>query len=536
MRSGGQQPVVMGVETEYGAICSDRRGRAADPEALLSNLLMFAAHRFPSLPDGSGEGIFLENGARLYVDCGHLEYSTPECTNPWDLVRYQLAGDAFAARLARQAGEAGGKMRLAFSRCGVDYSGTGNAWGSCHESYGFTGDLRMLGDQLTPFLVSRIIVTGGGGFDNTLPGLAFLISPRVAHLRVRRAMGTHLRPLFDIRHEPLCRLDGYHRVHLVCGEACQSWRSSLLRAGVTALVIRCVEIGCRPADRWGLRRSLTSLKRLATNPKARLPLRAGGDADALTIQRAHLDMVRGHMADPRLPSWAGDVCCLWEEALAEVESGDAGRSLDWAIKRTLVEGHLQARGFTWPEVQRWSRVVRRIEEALDRKGCDIGSGLRPMLTSLLRVGARIRLDWERLEQFLEAQEELFALDIQWGAVEEGPFQDLDRSGALHHRVDGIEPVEPALTIPPSDTRARVRGELVSRWGRKRRRERLECDWDGIVDLRQRRRVDLPDPLQTNWQWVDLPFEPMAPSDDEDDLEEPFDLALSRAVATLRLPI
>jgi proteasome accessory factor A len=32
--------------------------------------------------------VILTNGARLYVDHAHPEYSTPECTNPLDIVRW----------------------------------------------------------------------------------------------------------------------------------------------------------------------------------------------------------------------------------------------------------------------------------------------------------------------------------------------------------------------------------------------------------------------------------------------------------------
>lgn len=35
----------------------------------------------------------LLNGARFYVDMGHPEYSTPECSNPLDLVIHDKAGE-----------------------------------------------------------------------------------------------------------------------------------------------------------------------------------------------------------------------------------------------------------------------------------------------------------------------------------------------------------------------------------------------------------------------------------------------------------
>ena len=40
-----------------------------------------------------GNGGFLLNGGRLYLDMGHIEYASPECLSLRDLVAYDLAGD-----------------------------------------------------------------------------------------------------------------------------------------------------------------------------------------------------------------------------------------------------------------------------------------------------------------------------------------------------------------------------------------------------------------------------------------------------------
>ncbi len=44
----------------------------------------------------------LGNGARLYVDHAHPEYSSPETTNPFDAVLYDQAGDHVALTAARR--------------------------------------------------------------------------------------------------------------------------------------------------------------------------------------------------------------------------------------------------------------------------------------------------------------------------------------------------------------------------------------------------------------------------------------------------
>jgi len=42
-----------------------------------------------------GNGGFLLNGGRLYLDMGHIEYASPECVRLRDTDVYDLAGDAW---------------------------------------------------------------------------------------------------------------------------------------------------------------------------------------------------------------------------------------------------------------------------------------------------------------------------------------------------------------------------------------------------------------------------------------------------------
>lgn len=50
--------------------------------------------------------------ARLYVDCGHPELATPEVSNPWDAVRYTIAGKRILERALARTGAAGRRPRL----------------------------------------------------------------------------------------------------------------------------------------------------------------------------------------------------------------------------------------------------------------------------------------------------------------------------------------------------------------------------------------------------------------------------------------
>ena len=51
-----------------------------------------------------GNGGFLLNGGRLYLDMGHIEYASPECRQLRDIVAYDLAGDQLLQSRARVVG------------------------------------------------------------------------------------------------------------------------------------------------------------------------------------------------------------------------------------------------------------------------------------------------------------------------------------------------------------------------------------------------------------------------------------------------
>ena len=72
---------IIGTETEYGILAPDEP--AADPEVLSAAVVdSYPGPGTPSLAETHNR--VLANGARLYVDHGHPEYSTPEATNAAD--------------------------------------------------------------------------------------------------------------------------------------------------------------------------------------------------------------------------------------------------------------------------------------------------------------------------------------------------------------------------------------------------------------------------------------------------------------------
>ncbi|HTZ09590.1 MAG TPA: proteasome accessory factor PafA2 family protein, partial [Acidimicrobiales bacterium] len=79
---------IFGLENEYGVTCTLRGQRRLSPDEVARYLF----RRVVSW--GRSSNVFLENGARLYLDVGsHPEYATPECDNVVDLVTHDKAGE-----------------------------------------------------------------------------------------------------------------------------------------------------------------------------------------------------------------------------------------------------------------------------------------------------------------------------------------------------------------------------------------------------------------------------------------------------------
>src|SRR5476651_1424003 len=92
---------IVGIETEYGCLLTDEAVHfSADVwPSKVKNYLFKKARagvidlHYRDYEEPPGNGGFLLNGGRLYIDMGHLEYSSPECRTVRDSVAYDLAGD-----------------------------------------------------------------------------------------------------------------------------------------------------------------------------------------------------------------------------------------------------------------------------------------------------------------------------------------------------------------------------------------------------------------------------------------------------------
>src|SRR3984885_1807109 len=105
--------------------------------------------------------VILTNGARLYVDHAHPEYSTPEVTTPLDIVRWDKAGELVMLDAARRAGQLPGGPAIVLYKNNTDNKGV--SYGA-HENYLMRRSTPFadIVKNLTPFFVTRQVFTGAG--------------------------------------------------------------------------------------------------------------------------------------------------------------------------------------------------------------------------------------------------------------------------------------------------------------------------------------------------------------------------------------
>ena len=187
--------------------------------------------------------VILTNGARLYVDHAHPEYSSPEVTTPLDAVLWDKAGELVMLDASRRAGQLPGGAPIVLYKNNTDNKGA--SYGA-HENY-LMRRSTPFGDivrHLTPFFVSRQVVCGAGrvgiGQDGREHG--FQLSQRADFFEVEVGLETTLkRPIINTRDEPHADPEKYRRLHVIIGDANLAEISTYLKVGTTSLVLAMIE-------------------------------------------------------------------------------------------------------------------------------------------------------------------------------------------------------------------------------------------------------------------------------------------------------
>ena len=191
---------------------------------------------------GSG-GIVLTNGARLYVDHAHPEYSTPECTSALDALRHDRAGEVIVERAAAAAtATLDGAGEVLVHKNNTD--GKGAAYGT-HENHLVARALPfgLIARHLTDVLVSRIPLVGSGRLGSELdPDVGFQLSQRADFLEAELGIETTVRrPIVNTRDEPHADPERHRRLHVITGDANLCEVATLVKVGSLQLVLSALE-------------------------------------------------------------------------------------------------------------------------------------------------------------------------------------------------------------------------------------------------------------------------------------------------------
>jgi hypothetical protein len=512
---------MFGMETEFGFAATNPAGERVDGHA--ANALLCSVRRRSAFLSGGDSRHFLPNGGCLYMDGGHVEWATPETTSPYELVMFQRAGELLLANVVDELAELPQFADIRLFKSNVDYINTASSWG-CHESYLYTRSGKLISVQLLPFLVSRIIFTGSGGFHVRSPGIDFRLSPRVAHIyRPVSDDSVRDRGIFHTKNETLSK-KGYNRLHVICGESNCSQFQTWLKFGTMALVMVALDIGECPGNTLELKDPVYAMNMISADLacKGTVELANGVRLTALEIQRRYLEMVERHVGSAVMPVWADDLCQAWRETLDRLEQnpGSLRTKLDWALKRALFTERIdRCPSVRVESIPVWNDVASRIaiycEKTSKRRECDDpvrglsteyvarhlgGRGALPRELKILgRLLDSNGLEWEQLDHFLALRYELCELDMRFGELgQKGIFESLDKAGVLDHELVSIDSCRRAQTEPPSAGRARIRGEVVARLSKRDAKTPYLCGWTGISGAEGS--LDLSDPFEQSETW------------------------------------
>ncbi|MGI9008367.1 MAG: depupylase/deamidase Dop [Streptosporangiaceae bacterium] len=299
--------------------------------------------------------VILTNGARLYVDHAHPEYSGPECTDPLSAVLWDKAGERVMEEAAAQATAIPGTAPIQLYKNNTDNKGV--SYG-CHENYlmNRATPFAEIVRYLTPFFVTRQVVCGAGRLGRGADGRedGFQISQRADFFEVEVGLETTLkRPIINTRDEPHADPEKYRRLHVILGDANMSELSTYLKLGSTALVLAMIEDRFISTD-LSIDGAVAELRAVSHDPSCRhlVPLRDGRRLTAVQVQMEYLELARKYTQERfggETDELTADVLERWELALTTLADDPmrlAGQ-LDWVTKLQLMEGYRARDGVGW---------------------------------------------------------------------------------------------------------------------------------------------------------------------------------------------
>ncbi|MBM3693737.1 MAG: Pup--protein ligase [Actinobacteria bacterium] len=415
---------IFGLENEYGVTCTLRGQRRLSPDEVARYLF----RRVVSW--GRSSNVFLENGARLYLDVGsHPEYATPECDSITDLVVHDKAGERILGALVRSAEqrlrEEGIRGEVYLFKNNTDSAG--NSYG-CHENYLVErdGDFSRFTDVLIPFLVSRQVYAGAGKVLQTARGAMFCVSQRAEHIwEGVSSATTRSRPIINTRDEPHADAERFRRLHVIVGDSNMSEYATFLKTGATSILLRILEEDPTPWRDLSLENPIRAIREISHDMtcRRRVRLANGRELSAVELQSEYLERALTFAKKYGLGPEEQQALDMWEHVMTHLENDPLKlrTEVDWVIKYHLIEAF--------------------------RERHDLA------LTS-----PRVAL-----------------VDLAYHDVTRSRslYYLMERRGQLDRMVDDAA-IDTAMHTPPQTTRARLRGSFIKR--AKERKRDYTVDW------------------------------------------------------------
>jgi proteasome accessory factor A len=442
---------IFGLENEYGVTCTLRGQRRLSPDEVARYLF----RRVVSW--GRSSNVFLQNGARLYLDVGsHPEYATPECDSIHDVVVHDKAGERILEQLLTSAekrlADEGIKGDIYLFKNNTDSAG--NSYG-CHENYltGRTEELAHYTNALIPFLVTRQIYAGAGKVLQTARGAMFCISQRAEHIwEGTSSATTRSRPIINTRDEPHADAEKYRRLHVIVGDSNMSEYATFLKVGTTAILLRMLEEPNVIMRDMTLENPIRAIREISHDMTCtrKVRLANGREATALEIQSEYLTRALRYAERRDLSPLEKQALGMWEKSLTTIEKDPLGqdREADWVIKYKLIEAFRERH-------------------------------------SLELTDPRVSL-----------------LDLQYHDInrKRGVFYRMQDRGFVE-RICGDAEIDEAIETPPQTTRARLRGEFIKQ--AKERKRDYTVDWVHLkLNDQAQRTVLCKDPFRSHDERVE----------------------------------
>jgi proteasome accessory factor A len=351
-----------GLETEYGCLAPESFGLPAVPTRVRDYLFKKKKIGLIDLHDRdydepAGNGGFLFNGGRLYLDMGHVEYCTPECLSLADVVAYDQVGEVL---LQQALHELHLTPEVSFIKNNIDHY-TSATFG-CHENYLLHRDApltRRNVDTLLAFLATRILLVGAGRVGMTLAPrrygktdgsdfVPYQISQRADFIQTDIYEWVQFnRALINARDEPLADYRRFRRLHLLLGDSNLLPFSNALKVGTTALMLDLLEADALPAI--ALYEPVCAMRKLSHQPNGPWKVELADHTECPALDILDQFLAAATSGKIELDADGKWTVAAWASTLDKLRRNPQALigKIDWITKQYLLDSFVESEKITW---------------------------------------------------------------------------------------------------------------------------------------------------------------------------------------------